>query len=146
MGCKRNVNNLLKLEPMLWSQFSAIFANFRRKNWRFSQKPMLWSNFLHNLALFWVKNAIFCWIFQRKYFKNHNIGPWSVYMQKHLYIISNTGRLSCKNGRSSNSASMYICARPKKFCRFPMYVCMYVCMYLGRYVFLYPSGIRPHAP
>jgi hypothetical protein len=26
---------------MLWSQFSAIFANFRRKNWRFSQKPML---------------------------------------------------------------------------------------------------------
>jgi hypothetical protein len=30
---------------MLWSQFSAIFENFRRKNWRFSQKPMLWSNF-----------------------------------------------------------------------------------------------------
>jgi hypothetical protein len=26
---------------MLWSQFSAIFDNFRRKNWRFSQKPML---------------------------------------------------------------------------------------------------------
>jgi hypothetical protein len=24
--------------PMLWSQFSAIFDNFRRKNWRFSQK------------------------------------------------------------------------------------------------------------
>jgi hypothetical protein len=30
---------------MLWSQFSAISANFRRKNWRFSQKPMLWSQF-----------------------------------------------------------------------------------------------------
>jgi hypothetical protein len=30
---------------MLWSQFSAIFVNFRRKNWRFSQKPMLWSKF-----------------------------------------------------------------------------------------------------
>jgi hypothetical protein len=44
---------------MLWSQFSAIFDNFRRKNWRFSQKPMLWSKFLHNLALFWVKNANF---------------------------------------------------------------------------------------
>jgi hypothetical protein len=28
-------------ESMLWSQFSAIFANFRRKNWRFSHKPML---------------------------------------------------------------------------------------------------------
>jgi hypothetical protein len=44
---------------MLWSQFSAIFDNFRRKNWRFSQKPMLWSNFWRNLALFWVKNANF---------------------------------------------------------------------------------------
>jgi hypothetical protein len=31
--------------PMLWSQFSAIFDNFRRKNWCFSQKPMLWSKF-----------------------------------------------------------------------------------------------------
>jgi hypothetical protein len=27
---------------MLWSQFSAIFDNFLRKNWSFSQKPMLW--------------------------------------------------------------------------------------------------------
>jgi hypothetical protein len=26
---------------MLWSQFSANFTHFRRKNWRFSQKPML---------------------------------------------------------------------------------------------------------
>jgi hypothetical protein len=26
---------------ILGSQFSAIFANLRRKNWRFSQKPML---------------------------------------------------------------------------------------------------------
>jgi hypothetical protein len=30
---------------MLWSQFSAIFDNFRRNNWRFSQKPMSWSKF-----------------------------------------------------------------------------------------------------
>jgi hypothetical protein len=42
---------------MLWSQFSAIFANFRRKNWRFSQKPMLWSKFC--IILIWVKNANF---------------------------------------------------------------------------------------
>jgi hypothetical protein len=35
---------------MLWSQFSAIFANFRRKIWRFSQKPMLWSQFLLNFS------------------------------------------------------------------------------------------------
>jgi hypothetical protein len=48
------------LGSMLWSQFSAIFANFRRKNCRFSQKPMLWSKFcIIYLALFWVKNAIF---------------------------------------------------------------------------------------
>jgi hypothetical protein len=26
---------------ILWSQFSAIFADYRRKYWRFSQKPML---------------------------------------------------------------------------------------------------------
>jgi hypothetical protein len=32
---------------MLWSQFSAIFANFLRKNRRFSQK----------LAAAWAKNA-----------------------------------------------------------------------------------------
>jgi hypothetical protein len=36
---------LWSLGSMLWSQFSAIFDNFRRKNWRFSQKPMLWSKF-----------------------------------------------------------------------------------------------------
>jgi hypothetical protein len=66
---------------MLWSQFSEIFANFRRKklaffsktnvmitifcdfcqfsakHWRFSQKPMLWSHFLQKLAVVWAKNA-----------------------------------------------------------------------------------------
>jgi hypothetical protein len=35
--CEKTV----KLESMLRSQFSAIFAYIRRKNWRFSQKPML---------------------------------------------------------------------------------------------------------
>jgi hypothetical protein len=45
---------------MLWSQFSAIFDNFRRSNWHFSQKPMLWSNFcICNVSLFRVKNANF---------------------------------------------------------------------------------------
>jgi hypothetical protein len=33
-----------ELGSMLWSQFSAIFDNFLRNKWRFSQKPML---FLH---------------------------------------------------------------------------------------------------
>jgi hypothetical protein len=30
---------------MLLSQFLPIFANFRRTNWRFSQKPMLYQIF-----------------------------------------------------------------------------------------------------
>jgi hypothetical protein len=44
---------------MLWSQFSAIFANFRRKIWRSSQKPMLWSHFFPKLTVVWAKNAKF---------------------------------------------------------------------------------------
>jgi hypothetical protein len=41
--CQINVH--MYQGSMLWSQFSAIFNNFLRKNWRFSQKPMLWSFF-----------------------------------------------------------------------------------------------------
>jgi hypothetical protein len=41
---KNFANFTYLLGSMLWSQFSAIFANFRRKHGRFSQKPMLWSN------------------------------------------------------------------------------------------------------
>jgi hypothetical protein len=37
--------HLVTLGSMLWSQFLKIFENFRRKNWRFSQKPMLWPTF-----------------------------------------------------------------------------------------------------
>jgi hypothetical protein len=36
---------------MNYDEFSAIFANFRRKNGVFSQKPMLWSQFLKKLAV-----------------------------------------------------------------------------------------------
>jgi hypothetical protein len=39
---------------MLWSQFSAIFVNFWRKKWRFSQKTNVMIKFLHNLSLFLV--------------------------------------------------------------------------------------------
>jgi hypothetical protein len=60
---------------MLWSQFSAIFDNFRRKNWRFSQKPLLWSKFCIINFVSSQKRQFFCWNFRRKYFKNHNIGP-----------------------------------------------------------------------
>jgi hypothetical protein len=68
---------LATLGSMLWSQFSAILDNFRRKNLRFSQKPLLWSKFCINYLCFESKTPIFCWIFRRKYFRNHNIGPWS---------------------------------------------------------------------
>jgi hypothetical protein len=37
--------NSPNLGSMLWSQSSAIFDNFRRKNWRSSQNSMLWSKF-----------------------------------------------------------------------------------------------------
>jgi hypothetical protein len=97
------------LGPMLWSQFSAIFDNFRRKNWRFYQKTMLWSKFCI-IVLSYVlsqKRQFFRWFFRRKYFKNHNIGPWTLSRlkfklnstfehieselcwQKYIYIVSN---------------------------------------------------------
>jgi hypothetical protein len=44
---------------MLWSQFSAIFSNFRRKNWCFFLNSNVMINFFQNLALSWVKNANF---------------------------------------------------------------------------------------
>jgi hypothetical protein len=57
----------LDLGSMLWSQFSAIFDNFRRKNWRFPQKPMLWSKFCIIELRFESKTPIFSPIFCRKY-------------------------------------------------------------------------------
>jgi hypothetical protein len=37
----RNNFQLEDQGSMLWSQFSYIFRNFRRKKWRLSQKPIL---------------------------------------------------------------------------------------------------------
>jgi hypothetical protein len=46
----------------------------------FFSKTNVMIKILHNLALFWVKNAnFFRWIFRRKYLKNHNISPWIVF-------------------------------------------------------------------
>jgi hypothetical protein len=59
---------------MLWSQFSVIFANLRRKKCFFS-KPLSW-------LIIWI-NYICISILskkrRRKYFKNHNIGPWMLW-------------------------------------------------------------------
>jgi hypothetical protein len=43
----------------LWSQFSSIFSNFRRKNWRFSCKPMLWSIFCKTISSLSQKRQFF---------------------------------------------------------------------------------------
>jgi hypothetical protein len=44
---------------MLWSQFSAIFDKFSAKKLAFFSKTNVVIKILHNLPLFWVKNAIF---------------------------------------------------------------------------------------
>jgi hypothetical protein len=58
-----------------------IFCDFRQfsaKKLAFFSKPNVMIKFLHYLALFWVKNAnYFAKIFGENIFKNHNIGPWS---------------------------------------------------------------------
>jgi hypothetical protein len=56
------------LGSMLWSPFSAIFPNFRRKKWCFTQTPMLWSNF-YIILLCWPKRPIFSQNFSAKIFK-----------------------------------------------------------------------------
>jgi hypothetical protein len=57
--------------------FSTIFDNFRRKDWRFSQKNMLCMiKFLRKLAVVLSKERqSFRQIFLQTYFWNHNIGP-----------------------------------------------------------------------
>jgi hypothetical protein len=57
-------------------QFSAIFDNFRRKNWLFFSKINVMIKILHNLCSFVLsqKRQFFRRFFRRKYFKNHNIG------------------------------------------------------------------------
>jgi hypothetical protein len=55
---------------MLWSQFSAIFANFQRKIGVFLKDQGYVHNFLQNLAVVWAKNAnIFAKFFGEKVFK-----------------------------------------------------------------------------
>jgi hypothetical protein len=56
---------------MLWSQFSAIFADFR-----FFPLTNAMIKFLQKLAAVWATNAnIFDNFFGENILKNHNIGP-----------------------------------------------------------------------
>jgi hypothetical protein len=56
---------------MLWSQFSAIFDNFRRKNWRFLKNQCYDQIFAWFSFVLSQKCHFFRWIFRRKYLKNH---------------------------------------------------------------------------
>jgi hypothetical protein len=58
---------------MLWSQFSAIFANFLQKIGVFLKNQCYDQIFL--FALFCGENAIFAEFFGENIFKNHNICP-----------------------------------------------------------------------
>jgi Fe-S cluster biosynthesis and repair protein YggX len=65
---QRPVPEKLRFELTRGSQFSAIFDNFRRKNWRFFSKTNVMIIFLNNLALLRVKNANFSQLFSAKIF------------------------------------------------------------------------------
>jgi hypothetical protein len=65
------------LGSMLWSQFSAIFANFRRKIVVFLENQCYNQNFAYFSFVLSQIHQLFRWIFRRKYLKNHNIRPWS---------------------------------------------------------------------
>jgi hypothetical protein len=60
---------------MFWSQFSAIFANFRRKMGVFLKKQCYDQDFEYFSFVLSQKRQLFRWIFRRKYLKNHNIDP-----------------------------------------------------------------------
>jgi hypothetical protein len=57
-----------------------IFCDFRQfsaKKLAFFSITNVMIKVLHNIAFLSQKRQLFRWIFRRKYFKNHNIGPWS---------------------------------------------------------------------
>jgi hypothetical protein len=73
---------------MLWSQFSAIFDNFRQKMAFFSKTDVM-IKILKILTLFWVKTPIFSLKFSAKIFKNHNIGPCIQFFNSYSVIKTN---------------------------------------------------------
>jgi hypothetical protein len=61
--------------------FLRFFPIFCEKLAFFSKTNVMINFFSYNLTLLWVKNAnFFAIFFRRKYFKNHNIGPWFVFL------------------------------------------------------------------
>jgi hypothetical protein len=71
------------LGSMLWSQFSAIFDDFRRKKLAFFSKTYVMITIFAKASSRLSKTSqFFRWIFRWKYFKNHNIGPRPLLNQK----------------------------------------------------------------
>jgi hypothetical protein len=66
---------------MLWSQFSAIFPNFRQKIGVFL-KYQCYDQLFSKFSFVLSQKRQFCKNFRRKYFKNHNIGPWSPWLRE----------------------------------------------------------------
>jgi hypothetical protein len=60
---------------VLWPQFYAIFATFRRKKCLFIEQQCYNRILIKKLAAFLTKNANFFASFLRKHFKIHNIDP-----------------------------------------------------------------------
>jgi hypothetical protein len=103
---------LITLGSMLWSQFSAIFDNFRRTKLAFFSKTNVMIKILHNLALFWVKNAnFFCWNFRRKYLKNHNIGPWPDSMSQPLCSQRRRHHYVCRHRIAKARTRPIVCGK-----------------------------------
>jgi hypothetical protein len=100
----------IALGSMLWSQFSAIFDNFRRKNWRFLKNQCYDQNFAKFSFILSQKRQFFRWIFWRKYFKNHNIGPWFVSPEVCIYLCLHFIVCVCVGGElhTIHSAKLYI--------------------------------------
>jgi hypothetical protein len=86
------------LESMLWSQFSAIFDDFRQKIGGFFKNQCYDQNFALFSFILSQKRQYFCWIFRRKYLKNHNVGPWScpswLNKKRELILLCDAMRMS----------------------------------------------------
>jgi hypothetical protein len=63
------------LGPMLWSQFSAIFDNFRQKIGVFLKKQCYGKIFAQFSFALSQKRQFFAEFFGENILKNHNIGP-----------------------------------------------------------------------
>jgi hypothetical protein len=106
---------------MLWSQFSAVFAKFRRKNGVYLNKQCCDVNFAKISSILNKKLQFFRQFFRRKYFKNHNIDPWPALCNFLLH------RMDCHGcwGRNPGSFGLIIFYHPPQ--RLPRIPLFFVC-------------------